>query len=248
MPKAKNESTSNKVKSTSESVDMNIDTDTVIVPTASVGEDDVNELRTQVNELSSQLAQALELLKASAAVNPVEPIAATESNVVESDLEFEQPHPHKQIRVMSLYFGTLNLRNGQGAKYKFNKYGEIKPMLYDDLIKVINHNRKFAESGYFYILDKAAIYHLGLTEPYENIVGKEVVDNILNYSDVEIHDIFSNIEKRQADNIYRLLCDLFYNLGPKVDYNKVEIIGKSMGRNMRKDLEEMIEHNPSKNS
>ena len=80
------------------------------------------------------------------------------TDVVEDAAEYPEPDANKQIKIMSMFYGSLNLNNNSnrsaGRILTFHKFGEIKSVLYHDLVDYVNNERKFAEEGYFYILDK----------------------------------------------------------------------------------------------
>lgn len=155
--------------------------------------------------------------------------------------EYKEPDPNKQIRIISLYFGELNLSTepyGKGKLLSFSKYGETKTILYSTLIDIVNNNRKFAESGIFYILDKDATYYLGLSENYKNLLSKDIIDKIYDYSPSEITDLISNATEDQKYAIIQSIVNKLYN-GKKIDLNKCDVIGKCCGVNISEKVEEM---------
>ena len=62
----------------------------------------------------------------------------------------EQPRPDELIKVMSLRYGVLNLNVNDHLALRLDKYCEIKPVLYSNLIDIVNQNRSFAEDGFLY--------------------------------------------------------------------------------------------------
>lgn len=156
------------------------------------------------------------------------------------DIEYTDPLPNKQIKIMSLYYGSLNLATeiGGSAKYTFNKYGQIKPVLYSTLTEIVNVNRKFVENGSLYILDKNAVYSLGLSEVYKEILTKDIIDNICEYSVSDINSILDNITDAQKDiMIYNLRMKIFN--GEIIDYNKLDVINKKFGVDIMSQVNEM---------
>lgn len=92
------------------------------------------------------------------------------------------------IPVMSLLPYRLNLttkEGGQGDIKKFTKFGEVKNILYKDLVDILEVNRSFMEAGYFYILDPLVIRQHGLDEIYSKILTKEKIEEILNNANSE---------------------------------------------------------------
>lgn len=146
--------------------------------------------------------------------------------------EYEEPNANAQIKVMSTCYGSLNLCNNSnrsvGKLLSFNKFGQIKSVLYHDLVDYVNNERKFAEQGYFYILDKNAVYSLGLSEDYEKLVDGNIMKNIMTYNISDIEAIVSSMTHGQRETLVNLLADRLYN-GENLDRNKLEVINKASG-------------------
>lgn len=171
-----------------------------------------------------------------------------------SDEMYEEPNANKQIKVMSMFFGTLNLCNNKnrtiGKILTFTKFGQIKSVLYHDLVDYVNNERKFAENGYFYILDKAAVYSLGLSTEYEKLVDANIINNILNYNLSEMEAIVSNMTEIQQRTLINVLSNRLYN-GETLDMNKIEAINRITNCNIqnivkeKKDFIERAAKNPA---
>lgn len=189
-------------------------------------------------EIKQQLKELLEVLKATKD-DTKEELKEVKKVEEYSDIP-EEPAPNKMIRVLSLCRGSLNLsedETGRG-KVKFSKYGEIKPILYSSLINIVNYNRKFAEKGLFYILDKASVYYLGLNNAYNHLVTNDVLDNICEYNDIDIEKIIDSTESSQIDTMVKNLIDRIY-AGESVDLNKVKIISNKTGVDILSKVNEM---------
>ena len=156
------------------------------------------------------------------------PVVSSYNNT--SDEIPEEPSPNKMVRIISLCRGSLNLaRDERGLdKLKFTKYGEIKPVLYSTLINIVNNNRGFAERGLFYILDKASVYYLGLSNAYDRLVDNTVLDNICNYPVIDIEKIIEGMEKSQVEVMVKNLSDRMYN-GENFDLNKINAVSRASG-------------------
>ena len=153
---------------------------------------------------------------------------------------YEEPSANKNIKIISLYYGSLNLSDGHATTLSFDKYGQVKNCLYGKLVDIVNKNSKFAEEGYFYIADKGAVYHLGLSDIYKNIKPKEVLDNICIYDDSSIKSICDTITDTQKEEMAYGLAYRKFN-GESLDYNKLTLISKLINKDilaMIKDMEE----------
>lgn len=160
--------------------------------------------------------------------NKCTPVVSSYNNT--SDEIPEEPLPNKMVRIISLCRGSLNLAKDERGldKLKFTKYGEIKPVLYSTLINIVNNNRGFAERGLFYILDKASVYYLGLSNVYDKLVDNTVLDNICNYPVIDIEKIIEGMEKSQVEVMVKNLSDRMYN-GENFDLNKINAVSRASG-------------------
>ena len=160
--------------------------------------------------------------------NKCTPVISSYNNT--SDEIPEEPSPNKMVRIISLCRGSLNLAKDERGldKLKFTKYGEIKPVLYSTLINIVNNNRGFAERGLFYILDKASVYYLGLSNAYDRLVDNTVLDNICNYPVIDIEKIIEGMEKSQVEVMVKNLSDRMYN-GENFDLNKINAVSRASG-------------------
>lgn len=223
MPKLSNPNTTAKpVNSNENTVNHNDSKDDII-----------NQLMKQVSDLTNMINE----IKSSNNKNEDKPLDTNELD----EVEFKEPSPNKQIRLISLCYGVLNLSTepyGKGKLVSFNKYGESKTILYSTLIDIVNNNRKFAENGSFYILDKDAVYYLGLSDYYKGILSKDIMDNIFNYSPSEITDLLRNATDEQKEVLVHNTIDKIYNNQP-IDLNKADLIGKSCGINIMNKVSEM---------
>ena len=240
MPKSTDNKNTNAVSSTRKET-----TQTAVVTNKIDSESKLKtEYEVRLEELENKLSSLLDLVSNTLTAKESTPPKNIETSFVEaeedSSIEPEMPSPNKQIRIMSLCHGSLNLSEEEGGrtKIKFSKYGEVKPVLYSALINIVNTNRSFAEEGKFYILDKAAVYHLGLNEDYKRIVTKDILDNICSYSEADINAIVSNMVQGQKDTLIANLCDKVYN-GSIKDLNKVNFIEKICNVSILDKVKEM---------
>jgi hypothetical protein len=208
---------------------------------STVDDERLNRLEKENAELKDQLTQLIALMTAKGEEEKAT-TKATPATIVEevSNDVPDEPSPNKMIRILSLCRGSLNLARDESGngKVNFSKYGEVKTVLYSSLVDIVNYNRSFAETGKFYILDKAAVYYLGLKDVYTRLVTNDVLDNICNYEDVDIDRIISTTEESQIETMVKNLVDKIYN-GATVDLNKVQIISKATGVDIMAKVNEM---------
>ena len=181
-------------------------------------EKEAAELRKQLEELKKQM----ELMKSQSEPPIVEDMKSDEDAVV---------RPDKYIKVMSLNFGLLNLTTepkGRGKIFKFQKFGDVRNIVYGDLANIIHTNQKFAEEGRFYIFNKQVVINHGLAEYYDKFMTKDMIEKILDFDRDKMVDLFTNATKTQRETIVQILIKRIKN-GEDVDLNKVDIISRIAG-------------------
>lgn len=189
------------------------------------------EMQSQQGELLEQFRQIVKAMNVSIAQNnevektPKKEIIFEEEKKEEDFLE--QPRSDELIRICSLTHGELNLSVGGRIAMSFRKYGDIKPVLYSTLVNIVNENRSFAECGDFYIMDKRAVYHLGLTEYYKRIYPLETLNNIENYDSSDIEKILGNMCAQQKETVIINIAKKIYEDEP-INQNSVKTIEKKL--------------------
>jgi len=191
-------------------------------------EQENKQLRSELDELKQMvlnLTQNLTQAQNKPIQQTMQDVPTTNPIINEDDSDIR---PNKYIKVMSLNFGKLVLSTeskGQGKVFVFNKFGDVKNIVYSELANLIHHQQSFAEQGRFYVFDKQVIKNHGLVEYYEKFMTKEMIDNILNHNREEIVTLFNNTTKTQREVIVNLLIKKIVN-GEDVDITKVDIISR----------------------
>ena len=197
----------------------------------------IKELKEQNKLLQEKLEEISKYMMSEKSKQDEEPSLIVDNPVLK---EYVEPSPNKNIKIISLYYGSLNLSDGKNSIISFKKYGEVKNCIYSKLIDIVNNNLKFAQDGYFYIANEDAVYYLGLSDSYKKIQPKEVLDNICDYDESVIKSIGSVLTDEQKNTIsYGLATRKFY--GEKLDLNKIDILSKAIGINILDKEAEMRE-------
>lgn len=188
-----------------------------------------NDLVKRNKELEKELARMKEKVQKLMAEKQT---SIAENNKTEEDILPEIPM-NKPIKVMSLYTGGLNLKRYEDDKtpIRFNMYGETQPILYMDLLKIISHQRKFFEEGYCIVLDKNVIKAHYLEKHMSKILDKKTIDNLLDYDDEKIEDLFNGTTKQIKETIVDLIVDKIVKK-EYVDRNKVALISELYGKDL----------------
>lgn len=184
-----------------------------------------------LKEMLSKLTERLDAMEKEREEAKTVAVSQVVNTIDGENDEYAEPDANKQIKIMSMFYGSLNLSNNAnrsaGRTLTFSKFGEVKSVLYHDLVDYVNNERRFAEEGYFYILDKAAVYHLGLTNEYTKLVDSDIVNHMMDYSVAELDSIASVMTDAQKESIANLFADKLYH-GKELDLNKIAVISKHL--------------------
>lgn len=173
-----------------------------------------NESKTETKPLSE-----IEMLRARLA----------ELEEKESEKPEEKIQQDEYIPVMSLLPFNLNLstkEGGQGSVKKFTRFGEIKRILYKDLMDIVEAHPNFLEDGYFYILHPGFIRQHGLDEIYSKLLTKEKIDLILNTKSDEVVAIYESAPEKQQKIIIQMLVAKMRENPDSVNLNVVAQISR----------------------
>lgn len=202
---------------------------------------ELRDSQKQQNEINAKLLEMLANLTAP----KTEPVATTpqKQEVVITKKNYDnlrQPRPDAMIRLQSLTKGELCLNVNGNVAINFDKYGDIKPVLYSELMNIVNNNRRFAEDGTFYILDDASVKYLGLSRYYDNILSYDEIESLESFSDDELKMRLPKTSDFQKDVISLVYATRIYN-DEDVDRNKIEIISKACDIDITRRAREMKE-------
>lgn len=146
--------------------------------------------------------------------------------------EYVDINPTKRIPVVSLRIGVLNLPTGDprsfARKYRFGKFGETQLINYSDLADILHWKLDYAKKGYIYIDDPDVVSNFGLVDLYQNLIDKNKIENILQYSIKELIDIYSKLPNALQITIADLVAQKIFN-GENIDLNKVAAMSKICG-------------------
>lgn len=184
------------------------------------------------NEMNDKDLQ-IELLKAR--ISELESAEKKESSKIPLD---------EYIPVMSLIPFRLNLSTqefGTGNVKKFNRFGEVKSILYKDLVDIMEVHSNFLESGYFYILDPRVIRQHGLDDVYSKILTKEKIDEILETTSDQCVSFYSSANEEQQRVIIQLLVDRVLENPESLNLNTIDEISRISGIDILKRVNDVRE-------
>ena len=200
---------------------------------------ELRDSQKQQNEINAKLLEMLTNLTSQKAEQPVNTVQKQDVKVVRKNYDnLRQPRPDAMIRLQSLTKGELCLNVNGSVAINFDKYGDIKPVLYSELMNIVNNNRRFAEEGAFYIMDDASVKYLGLSRYYDNILSYDEIESLESYSDDELRTIITKISDFQKDVVSLVFANRIYN-DEQVDRNKIEVISKACEIDIARRAREM---------
>lgn len=171
------------------------------------------------------------------------------SNVVESPPEETYVNNKisldELIKVVSLIDYPLNLlpqsqNMGGRAKYRFEKFGEPKSIIYQDILQIIEQYRSFMQKGMFMILDQRVIDRHGLHEIQSKVLSKEQLEKIIEGSKDAV-EIFKSSSEEQQEIIMGMITRRLVNDPKSVDLNVVDEISRLTKINIQQNAEESRE-------
>lgn len=147
------------------------------------------------------------------------------------------------VKVMSLCPVLLNLCTksyGQGKAFKFIKFGEVKRILYGDLVDILEVNPTFAEAGLFYILDERVVRRHGLDDTYEKILDKSKIEQIFTGNNTDALNLYKTSNPRQQEVIRDMLIDKLRD-DENFDLNLISAISKYSKVNLQEKADDARE-------
>lgn len=141
---------------------------------------------------------------------------------------------NEDILVRSLCGNSLSVgteSHGRGTVYHFNEFGEEQEIPYGDLRDIVRNNRRFAESGIFYIEDKEAVKKLRLGQAYKRCLNVDEMKDIMSQTPEEFMKLYDKASDLQKDSIIGMIIEAKSN-GGHVDANIVDQVSRRSGKNL----------------
>ena len=197
-------------------------TEKVVEPkTVDAEKEDLKEQNKQMAEMLKQMQAQIEQLKAES--NKVQVIQTVGSS-------------GKKVKVINLTHCPVSVStegDGQGIVKTFNKYGDVLTIKFDVLSDMVANYQNTFSRGYLRILDKDVVDELSLTDEYEELYTKEMIDEIINLQTDGAVDLFINMDDTLRETTARTIAMNLKN-GQVYDFNRLHRIEKETGINIEK--------------
>ena len=131
----------------------------------------------------------------------------------------------------------LNLEKKNKRPFRFKNFGEVKRIMYSDLVRIMENHANFLENGYFVILNKNVVRKHGLNDVYSKILTKEKIDRILEGNQTDAVNLFSTANNKQQEVIVKHIIDRGVK-GFSVDLNLLDRLSRIIGYNIQQKIEE----------
>lgn len=201
--------------------------------TTAIEDKEKEELKKKNDELAEML------LKLQAQLNDVTTKMATGMStqpVKESSLI------GKKIKCINLMRNPLNVStepNGKGKMFEFQKYGETKLIKFDELSDIVSSYPNTTGQGLLYIANASAVEELGLSDEYENIHTKEMLDELIYLRrDMDV-DVFVSMPKALQESTAVEIARLI-NANEAIDWNRQKKIKDATGINFEEIAKAII--------
>lgn len=138
------------------------------------------------------------------------------------------------IDVISLCNHRLNLYTGgfgQGERYWFDKFAEVKPIPFRDLKEIVKNNRSFLEKGYFYVDNEDARKAFRINRLYESLPNMQDFIHILEKTPQEVEKQLAIATAQQKDIIASVVIWKLFD-GEKLDMNLVKVVGDAVHKDL----------------
>jgi len=145
------------------------------------------------------------------------------------------------ISVMSLLPYPLNLstkEGGQGNIKRFTKFGEVKRILYRDLVDIMEANPSFLNSGFYYILDPRVIRFHGLEETYSRILSKDKIEEILSADSEKALELYNSANEEQQKIIIDIMVERLVKDPKSVSLMIIDAISRASGVKIMEKVED----------
>ena len=176
---------------------------------------------------SADEKKEIEQLKARIAELESQQVFATLEETIDDKIALDE-----YIPTMSLLPFALNLstkEGGQGNVKKFTKFGEVKRILYKDLVDIMEANPQFLAAGFYYILDPRVIRAHGLDEIYSKILSKEKIEDILSANSEEGLSLYNSANEEQQKVIVDLMVNKLVEDPKSINLNIIDSISRASG-------------------
>jgi hypothetical protein len=186
------------------------------------------EVKNESADLTALMEQMAEMQKQILALTKENETLQRET-VVDEEIDSDT-----DILVRSAYRGTLVLStepNGHGVKYEFGEFGEEQDIPFGDLKDICKNMRRFAQEGYFYIMNESAVKKLRLTSSYGRMLPFDDMAELESKPADVVIELYKLASPLQKDEIVDLYLEK-YRSGKEVDRNVLRGIGELIGRDL----------------
>lgn len=198
----------------------------------------VTEEKNAMAEMMKQMQEQMKAMQEQIENTKTEPIVIKQENGLGG----------RKIKCINLMHNPVNIStepNGGGRVYTFDKYGESRLIKFDELSDIVASYPNTMESGCVYICSPEVVETFGLTDTYENLYTKEMLDELVYLRRESDVDLFLGMNKAmQESNVLEIARLLSQN--EFMDRNFLARIKKESGYDIEKLAEDISAENKKK--
>lgn len=191
----------------------------------------VDNTQEQLQALQEQLAKLM-------AEN--EALKAKETQTKQVEENEDEITADTDITVISQTVGKLVLStegNGAGTVYRFESFGEVQDIPFNDLKDIVKNKPRFAREGAYFICNPKAVTKLRLGTQYKNLIDDKTFVDLFNKDAKTIISLYESAPKMQQEQVVSLIEDRLAK-HMEVDGNVLIKIGQLCGKDFLANEEE----------
>lgn len=177
--------------------------------------DELEKVKKENAELSAMLKQMQETIAglSSQINNPI--VVQSQNNDLTRNV--------KVISMLDNSYTLYTLPNCQGNKVVFEKYGDSRMIRFVDLQSILQIYIRQFEKGFAVLTNKKDYDDLGIGYIYDDVIGKDKMDSIINLEDDACIDIILDMDDDMLDNVLRMISSKLSN-GFPYDINRIRVL------------------------
>ena len=199
----------------------------------------------EIELLKKQLEELQNAVKILTASKQEEPKPKKERTVrLAKQEKSRELNPNTLVDVMSLCGNPLNLSTSKKDPkdtFRFEKLGDMKKLMYSQLLRVIENHPNFFENGFFYVMNEDIVKANNWTELYSKLLTKENIEAVINNSQNAI-ELFEKAGEKQREVILNIIIEKMSN-GESIDFNFIAKLNKIENIDINKMAQDRKEAN-----
>lgn len=186
----------------------------------------VDEEREKLKAKNDEMAEMLSLMKEQ--MKAMQSQIAQQNQTMPTVVLEQNKDITRTVKVTSLIGNLITLstmRNGNksGQTYRFEAYGQTRPILFSHLQQILNHHSKQFEDGKVVLSSEQDYNDLGIGYIYNSVALKEKIDELVKLKDDSSVDAILSMNENMIEKITDMIAKNMAN-GVSYDFNKIKAL------------------------